>query len=56
MRYQPAAGEPSLAWAHYRLGLIYSHREDHAAARREYQAALELDPKHEQAKQALKAS
>ena len=46
-------GEPSHASAHWRLGMVYEHRCDRTAARREYQSALTLEPEHEQAKDAL---
>ena len=51
---RPGPDEPSLAWAHYRRGLIYEHKGDSARALADYRAALELDPKHDQAKKALK--
>jgi len=43
---KPAADEPSLAWAHYRLGLVYEKKGDTGRARK--------DPEHDQAKKALK--
>jgi tetratricopeptide (TPR) repeat protein len=45
--------EPSLASAHYRLGSLYERKKDRALARREYAAALELDPMLSEARQAL---
>lgn len=52
----PAPGKrPSLAAAHYRLGDIAAKRGDRATARQEYQTALQMDPKLEQAKKALEA-
>jgi tetratricopeptide (TPR) repeat protein len=40
----PAAGQPSHAGARWRLGMIAEKRGDRAAARREYEASLALDP------------
>jgi len=51
--HDPGPDEPSLAWAHYRLGGVYEHGDTVALARREYQTAVELDPEHEEAKKAL---
>lgn len=45
---------PDHAWAHYRLGLIYEHKEEFAQAAKEYQKALKMDSKHKEAKEALK--
>ncbi|MDZ7291058.1 MAG: tetratricopeptide repeat protein [candidate division KSB1 bacterium] len=45
---------PSLAWAHVRLGMIYEHRGNKELAAAEFHQALKLDPKHEEAKKALK--
>jgi tetratricopeptide (TPR) repeat protein len=49
----PEAGQPSHAGAHWRLGMIAEKRGDRAAARREYEAALALDPNLATAKAAL---
>jgi tetratricopeptide (TPR) repeat protein len=51
----PAAtpDEPSFASAHDRLGALYQRKKDRALARREYTAALELDPMLTEARQAL---
>jgi len=40
----PQAGQPSHAGAHWRLGMIAEKRGDRAGARREFEAALALDP------------
>lgn len=48
-------GEPTLANAHFRLGNIHEKRGDRARARAAYQAALALDPKYANARQALDA-
>lgn len=47
-------GSPAPEHAHWRLGMVYElqHRDELAAA--EYRKALELDPKHEEARKALK--
>lgn len=54
LQHTPPAGAPSHAGAHWRLGMIAEHRRDTAAARRAYETALQLDPNHAQAKEALK--
>ncbi len=48
------SNNPSLASAHWRLGMVYEHKGQTDLAREEYQAALKLDPEIEQAKKALK--
>jgi tetratricopeptide (TPR) repeat protein len=55
LRYKPRAGEPPLAWAHYRLGMIHELRRDRAAAAAAYEAALELNPRLTDARAALAA-
>jgi tetratricopeptide (TPR) repeat protein len=52
---RPTTGqdEPSLASAHHRLGSLYEKKKDRVLARREYAAALELDPMLTEARQAL---
>jgi tetratricopeptide (TPR) repeat protein len=55
LQYKPKSGEPPLAWAHYRLGLIHEHRRDAAAAAAAYEAALKLDPRLTDARTALTA-
>lgn len=45
---------PPLANAHYRLGMIYEKQGNKTAARAEYQAAIKLDPKLDDARDALK--
>jgi tetratricopeptide (TPR) repeat protein len=44
---------PSVAHAHWRLGMLYAKLGRNGLARREYQTALKLDPKLEQAREAL---
>ena len=46
---------PPLANAHFRLGMILEKRGDKEGAKREYRAALELNPGYDDAKKALKA-
>jgi len=50
----PAANDPPLAAAHWRLGMLYEQMKRSADARTQYQAALKLDPEHAEAKAALK--
>jgi tetratricopeptide (TPR) repeat protein len=53
LAHKPSDTQPSLAYAHYRLGNIYERKNDPNAARHEYQAALALDPNLKQAANAL---
>ncbi|HWZ94625.1 MAG TPA: tetratricopeptide repeat protein [Opitutaceae bacterium] len=53
LTHTPSDTQPSLAYAHYRLGNIYQKKSDSDAARKEYQAALALDPHLKQAANAL---
>lgn len=48
-----APEDPPPAAAHYRLGMVLQHKGDRAGARAAYEAALRLDPAHEDAKAAL---
>jgi tetratricopeptide (TPR) repeat protein len=54
LQSMPQPGEPSHAAARTRIGDILHHRGDPAGARREYEAALRLDPDFQQAKDALR--
>ena len=54
LRHDPKPDEPSLASAHYRLGLLYQKHGSRDLARREYSAALELEPSYPEARDALK--
>lgn len=54
LRREPGPDEPSLASAHYRLGLLYERKGSRDLARREYSAALEIEPTHADAQAALK--
>ena len=51
--HQPEENMPSLAWAHHRLGNVYEKKNEKDLARAEYEAAVMLDPEHEEAKKAL---
>ena len=51
----PANNVPTLSIAHFRLGNIQEKRGDKAAARAEYEWAVRLDGRNEQAKKALAA-
>ncbi|MGQ0714978.1 MAG: tetratricopeptide repeat protein [Gemmatimonadaceae bacterium] len=51
--YEPHEGEPPRSSAHYRLGRVYEHMGDRAAARREYEASLRLEPTRGEVESAL---
>jgi tetratricopeptide (TPR) repeat protein len=51
---EPAEGQPTWANARWRLGLLYEIKGDVAAARAEYDAALELNPDDENVQKELK--
>jgi tetratricopeptide (TPR) repeat protein len=51
---EPGSDNPSIAWAHYRLGMVYEHAALPDSAKIHYQAALESNPDHKEAKKALK--
>jgi tetratricopeptide (TPR) repeat protein len=53
LTHTPGEMQPTLAYAHYRLGNIYGRKNDPDAARKEYQAALAIDPNLKQAANAL---
>ena len=53
LEQEPEAGQPSHAGARWRLGMIAEKRGDRAGARREYEAALALDPSMKGAKDGL---
>ena len=54
-KYQPDPDGPSLARAHFFLGRLLAARGDKAGARTEYETALRLQPKLEDARRALDA-
>ncbi len=49
----PREGDPPLAVAHWRLGVVYERQAKKDAARSEYESALRLDPKLKSARDAL---
>ena len=53
LTHTPKDTQPSLAYAHYRLGNIYQKKDETDAARKEYQAALAIDPHLKPAADAL---
>jgi len=50
---KPSGTNPPLASAHWRLGMVYKNMGDKNLAKKEYEAALTLDPNHKEAKDAL---
>jgi tetratricopeptide (TPR) repeat protein len=54
LQHDPLPDEPTLASAHYRLGLLYEKKGSRDLARREYSAALALEPSYPEAREALK--
>jgi tetratricopeptide (TPR) repeat protein len=50
---EPQPGQPTLANAHWRLGMCYEHKGDLEKARSEFEAALALNPEDENAKKSL---
>lgn len=50
---EPPEGQPTLANAHWRLGMLYELKGDLQKARSEFEAALELDPDDENARKSL---
>ena len=50
----PGRNDPSLAAAHWRLGMIHEKRQDRQRAKAEYEIALRLDPTLKQATESLK--
>jgi len=53
LKGQPTGEEPSLAWAHYRLGMLLEKKGDRAGARTEYAETLRIQPDHPEAKKSL---
>jgi tetratricopeptide (TPR) repeat protein len=54
LEYEPGPEEPSLASAHFHLGVLYEKKGSRDLARREYSAALEIEPSLADAREALK--
>lgn len=53
LSHAPGDGQPPLAWAHTRLGQVYLHMDRTDDARAQFEAALALEPDHEEAKKQL---
>ena len=54
LRTTPGRNDPSLAAAHWRLGMIHERLQDKERARAEYETALRLDPAFKPATESLK--
>jgi tetratricopeptide (TPR) repeat protein len=50
----PGRNDPSLAAAHWRLGMVHEWRRDRERAKAEYEIALRLDPTFKPATESLK--
>jgi tetratricopeptide (TPR) repeat protein len=50
----PGKNDPSLAAAHWRLGMVHERRQDRQRAKAEYETALRLDPTFKPATESLK--
>jgi tetratricopeptide (TPR) repeat protein len=50
----PGRNDPSLAAAHWRLGMVHEKRQDRQRAKTEYETALRLDPTFKPATESLK--
>jgi len=50
----PGRNDPSLAAAHWRLGMVHEWRQDREQARAEYETALRLDPTFKSATESLR--
>ena len=50
----PGRNDPSLAAAHWRLGMVHEKRQDRQRAKAEYETALRLDPTLKPASESLK--
>lgn len=53
LTYRPGVGEAPVAGAHFRLGQVYEKKGNRLLARKHYEEALKLDPKLEDAREAL---
>lgn len=53
LEHEPVDNEPTIAWAHTRLGQIHLLQEDTGRAREQFLLALELEPDHAEARKAL---
>ena len=50
----PGRNDPSLAAAHWRLGMVHEKRQDRQRAKAEYESALRLDPTFKPATESLR--
>ena len=50
----PSRNDPSLAAAHWRLGMVHEQRQDRQRAKAEYETAVRLDPAFKPASESLK--
>jgi tetratricopeptide (TPR) repeat protein len=53
LKNKPGRGQPSWAHAHWRLGMVYEKMGKNEMAKKEYQAALDLNPDIKEAREAL---
>ncbi len=53
LKNKPAPGQPTLAHAHWRLGMVYEKMGNTEMAKKEYKVALELNPDIKEAREAL---
>ena len=54
LQRRPDDTDPSLASAHYRLGLIYEKQGKRDLAKQEFATTVQLDPKQSEAREGLK--
>jgi tetratricopeptide (TPR) repeat protein len=55
LQLKPDLENPSMAAAHYRLGMVYQKKRDEAAACSEYETSLKLEPKNNAVREALQS-
>ena len=54
LKTTPGRNDPTLAAAHWRLGMVYERRQDRQRAKAEYETAVRLDPTLKPATESLK--
>lgn len=54
LKTTPGRNDPSLAAAHWRLGMVHERRQDRQRAKAEYETAVRLDPTFQPATESLK--
>jgi len=54
LNHDQEEGSPSHDSAHWRLGMVYEHKQDFGAAESEYEKALKINPENKLARDALK--